>query len=495
MQWTLSQKVNRALLIRMALFSVLWLVVAFVFATEFYLSARGMPVEMPWTSAVGSAFRDWFPWMLFSPAAVILAGRFRFARGKWRCSLIVHLAACCFFAVAYEGLLLLAYPSPLFLSGGSIRMSSGHETMPPAIFLTYSGPFPDASGVISNTGDMVAIPPGLIGFGGAPEAASLPLPAVPDFTVVAGRGPLYPGEAPMPVSTNSDGVLVVTADGRATSFPRMNVGPGVAGVTAFRAFPAPSRWTHFLHAAVMKTQFTVPIYLCIVCVCWVLNHIQETGERERRTLELEARLTQANLHALRMQLQPHFLFNTLTAISSLIHENPKMADEMVGSLGQFLRTTLDMSSESEVPLREELEFVDRYLQMQQTRFGDRLRIHREIDSQIMDAMVPPLILQPLVENAIRYGIESREAGGTVTILARREADALRLEISDDGAGFSGAQLFGIRNGIGLSNTKTRLQELYGDRHQFKLIANDPAGARVVIQIPFRVSPGGSQNVV
>ena len=245
----------------------------------------------------------------------------------------------------------------------------------------------------------------------------------------------------------------------------------------------------------MKTQFTVPIYLCIVCVCWVLNHMQETGERERRTLELESRLTQANLHALRMQLQPHFLFNTLTAISSLIHENPKMADEMVGSLGQFLRTTLDMSSESEVPLREELEFVDRYLQMQQTRFGDRLRIHREIDSQIMDAMVPPLILQPLVENAIRYGIESREAGGTVTILARREADALRLEISDDGAGFSGAQLFGIRNGIGLSNTKTRLQELYGDRHQFKLIANDPAGARVVIQIPWRISPGGIQNVV
>jgi two-component system, LytTR family, sensor kinase len=181
------------------------------------------------------------------------------------------------------------------------------------------------------------------------------------------------------------------------------------------------------------------------------------------------------------------LFNTLNAISSLIHENPKVADDMVGSLSQFLRTTLDVSSENEIPLRTELEFVDRYLEIQQTRFGDRLQINREMNSTAMDALVPPLILQPLVENAIRYGIESRETGGTVTIRTLRQDDILHLEVSDDGEGFKGGQLLGGINGVGLSNTKARLQELYGNKHQFKLTTNQPTGASVTIELPFRLS--------
>jgi two-component system LytT family sensor kinase len=239
--------------------------------------------------------------------------------------------------------------------------------------------------------------------------------------------------------------------------------------------------------AMLRTQFTVPIYLCIVCICWVMGHFQESGERERRTLELEARLSQANLQALKMQLQPHFLFNTLNSISSLVHENPKAADDMIGSLSQFLRTTLEVSTQNEVPLRKEVEFVDHYLEIQQTRFGDRLRIDRQIDPAVMDALVPPLILQPLVENAIRYGVESRETGGTLILRATREGDSLRLEISDDGEGFSG-QILRAGNGIGLSNTKARLQELYGDRHQFIITARRPAGACVKVQIPFRLPP-------
>jgi two-component system, LytTR family, sensor kinase len=194
-----------------------------------------------------------------------------------------------------------------------------------------------------------------------------------------------------------------------------------------------------------------------------------------------------------MQLQPHFLFNTLNSISSLIHENPKVADDMVASLSQFLRTTLDVSAANEVPLRTELDFVERYLEIQQARFGDRLRICREVDSTVLEALVPPLILQPLVENAIRYGIESRETGGTVMIRAQREGPVLGMQISDDGEGFSGGQLLGAGSGIGLSNTKARLQELYGDNHQFKLTANEPAGARVQIEIPFRLAPNVSRN--
>ncbi len=271
------------------------------------------------------------------------------------------------------------------------------------------------------------------------------------------------------------------------SGPVLSPNPSFVPPHARLGFPFSSGWTQLLHTAVLKTQFTVPIYWCIVCICWVLNHFQETGERERRTLELEGRLTQANLQTLKMQLQPHFLFNTLNAISSLIHESPKAADDMVGSLSQFLRTTLEVSARNEVPLRTELEFVERYLEIQQTRFGNRLQICRQVDAAILEALVPPLILQPLVENAIRSGIESRENGGTVTIRALGEGNVLHLEVADDGKGFRSGQLLRTGNGVGLSNTKARLQELYGDKHQFKLTVNQPAGACVRIEIPLRLS--------
>ncbi len=241
-------------------------------------------------------------------------------------------------------------------------------------------------------------------------------------------------------------------------------------------------------------QFTAPVYWWIVCGCWALSHFQESRERERRALELEARLNQANLQALKMQLQPHFLFNTLNAIATLIHENPQAADDMIGALSQFLRMCLDVSSQNEVPLQKELEFVSRYLDIQQTRFGGRLRVQREIDPAADGAMVPPLLLQPLVENSIRHGIETRECGGLVTIRVQRHEEMLRLEVCDDGGGFSGRELLAMSEGIGLSNTKARLQALYGEGHQFRLIANTPTGARVSIEIPFRTNetPAGLQ---
>jgi sensor histidine kinase YesM len=274
-----------------------------------------------------------------------------------------------------------------------------------------------------------------------------------------------------------------------SSFPP----PPGASFGFFGRFPPVSRWTQLLHLAVLRTQFTIPIYWCVVCICWAFNHFQESAERERRTLELEARLTDANLRALKMQLQPHFLFNTLNAISSLIHENPKVADDMIGSLSQFLRATLEVSSRNEVPLRTELEFVDRYLEIQQTRFGERLHLLREVDPGLMDALLPPLLLQPLVENAIRYGIESSVAGGTISLRAIQSASALRLEVCDSGDGLKAGQLLAAGSGVGLANTKARLQELYGDKHRFKLIASQPAGACVEIEIPLHLSTADKEK--
>jgi hypothetical protein len=347
MEWTLKQKSWRAVLIRMALLTALWLVVTFVFATELYLSARGGPIKISWTVAAASAFRDWCPWILLSPVAVILAGKFRFGRDTWRRSVMIHIAACILFTIAYQGLLVLAYPAPYFLSTGNmVGITATSKGMPFGL--------PGVGGTVSITSALDGVPhgPRPVTVPGEPSGPLFPASSnagvvEPDNTVGVGVGSLAPsGDSNTVFVTRSEATpsFVPQTDGVTTEF---HVGFWTRG--------SAGKWAPFLQMAMLRTQFTVPIYLCIVCVCWVINHFQEASERERRTLELETRLTQANLQALKMQLQPHFLFNTLNSISSLIHENPKVADDMIGSLSQFLRTTLDISAKNEVPLRTELE--------------------------------------------------------------------------------------------------------------------------------------------
>jgi two-component sensor histidine kinase len=457
MQWAIKQKGWRALLVRWCLLTTVWLVVAFVFATEIYLTAPGGPIRVTWGDAAGNAIRDWFPWILLSPAAVLLANRFRFDRDKWRRNLLVHVGAIFLFAIAYEALEMLFLRGPFILSTGTGVITVGEGGNPRFAGLQVAHEMPPPRWGTSN-----------------------------DFSlerIVAVNGMVTA------FSTNSSNVFVVQSGGR-SELPLSTTGFG-----DFRGIPQPGRWSPFLHLMLGRTRLIVPIYLCIVCVCWLFNHYQEANERQRRTLELESRLTQANLQALKMQLQPHFLFNTLNTISSLIHESPALADDMVSSLSQFLRTTLDVSSKNEIPLHEELEFVERYLEIQQVRFGDRLLVRRNVEANTMDALVPPLLLQPLVENAIRYGVETRERGGVIAVQASQQGDTLRLEISDDGQGFGSRQLLGAGNGVGLSNTIARLQTLYGDNHQFKLTTNQPTGACVKIEIPFRIAPSNNQEVL
>jgi hypothetical protein len=356
--------------------------VAFAFATEIYLTAPGGPIRISWADAAKNALRDWFPWILLSPAAVLLANRFRFDRDHWRRNLLIHIAAIFLFAIAYEGLEMLVLPgTPSFV------LSSGN-------------------GLISiGTGSS-----GLAGFrvsGEAPPPFSVPSNAV----LFEQRMPIF-----STVTAGTNMFFAQTAGGPGLPPPTTGFAGDLQGI------PQPSRWTPLLHLMLGRTRLTVPIYLCIVCMCWLFNHYQEANERQRRTLELESRLTEANLQALKMQLQPHFLFNTLNTISSLIHESPALADDMVSSLSQFLRTTLEISSRNEIPLSEELEFMERYLEIQQVRFGDRLVVRRQVEPDTMNASVPPLLLQPLIENAIRHGVETREAGGMVAVLASRQGN-------------------------------------------------------------------------
>lgn len=217
------------------------------------------------------------------------------------------------------------------------------------------------------------------------------------------------------------------------------------------------------------------------------DYYRRYREREVQTAELQRELVEARLAALRMQLNPHFLFNTLHAVSALIHENPEAADRVVARLSELLRLSLDQSKPQQVPLSEELAFLDRYLEIEQTRFADRLRVDKDIEPSVQQALVPYLILQPLVENAIRHGIEPREDPGHVGIRARRSNGRLELRVADNGAGLQPGASPSPREGIGLSNTRSRLRHLYGEDFRLELAEAAGGGLEARIDIPFRTT--------
>jgi two-component system, LytTR family, sensor kinase len=213
------------------------------------------------------------------------------------------------------------------------------------------------------------------------------------------------------------------------------------------------------------------------------------AELATRSAMLEGQLTRAQLDALRSQLRPHFLFNTLNAISVLALEDPARARHMVVRLGSLLRRSLD-EEEHEVPLRQELVFLDEYLDIQRARFGDRLVVTLDVDAAAAEAKVPVLLLQPLVENAIEHGWPEKDATTAIALRASRTNGALRLSVEDNGPGAGDDAR--RREGIGLSNTRERLRRLYGDRAALTLGAArdgaDPVGTRVEITIPFTATP-------
>jgi two-component system, LytTR family, sensor kinase len=202
-----------------------------------------------------------------------------------------------------------------------------------------------------------------------------------------------------------------------------------------------------------------------------------------RAAELEKRLVEAKLQALQMQLNPHFLFNTLHAISALMHKDVEAADRMLTRLSDLLRLALDSSDTQEVPLRDELAFLKSYLEIEQTRFGERLKVMMDIGPETSGALVPSLILQPLVENAIRHGIEPQALAGIVRLSACCEGDQLRLRVSDNGVGLRAGQP--VAEGVGLSNTRARLEQLYGGAHQFQMSNGADGGLAVDIVMPLR----------
>lgn len=228
-------------------------------------------------------------------------------------------------------------------------------------------------------------------------------------------------------------------------------------------------------------------------VYWLIISIDQAfryyTDRELSASQMETRLAQAQLQALRMQLHPHFLFNTLHTISALMHQDVKAADEMIARLSDLLRMSLAMNDIHEVELKREIEFLDKYLEIERIRFQDRLTVRMEIAPETLDAFVPNLILQPLVENSIRHGIAKRRGAGLVEIRAERQNEMLRLQVLDNGAGLPAGAQTDVKEGIGLSNTRARLAHLYGPQHQFEMRRCAEGGLEVTLAIPFHAALG------
>lgn len=237
--------------------------------------------------------------------------------------------------------------------------------------------------------------------------------------------------------------------------------------------------------------FELTSYLGILAAGFARNYFLRYQERLQQTAELKAQLAQARLETLRMQINPHFLFNTLHAISSLVERDPKGVRRIIARLSNLLRYTLEDSSRQEVPLREELQFLAGYLEIQEIRFQDDLKVEQKVDADVLDALVPNLILQPIVENAIKHGVSRTTGTGRLTIEAHSIDDKwLELVVRDNGPGLPSSDNTDDNHsrlkdkGLGLTNVETRLEGLYGDQQALILESPPDGGLAARIRIPF-----------
>jgi two-component system, LytTR family, sensor kinase len=231
--------------------------------------------------------------------------------------------------------------------------------------------------------------------------------------------------------------------------------------------------------AIRTAGVNLPVYAAFVLAWFAASFYREARDRQIQAVELESMLHQAQLEALRSQLNPHFLFNALHSMAELVHTDPKLAEQLLVRLGELLRQVLQSSNRQEVTLAEELEFIRGYVDIEQMRLGDRLHVNWDIASNALQVRVPSLVLQPLVENAVQHGVAAAAGPGTLSIAARLDGEFLLLEVRDNGPGL--ARTAETSQGIGLANTRARLRRLYGERQGFELQAGE--GLKVRLRIP------------
>lgn len=248
-------------------------------------------------------------------------------------------------------------------------------------------------------------------------------------------------------------------------------------------FPSPflRSWLYKFYNSLLSYGF---LYAAILVVTYGLDSRDRLARQRTETARLNEQLSKAQLNALRRQIEPHFLFNSLNAIAGLVREHKNdLAISMIAALSDFLRGVIKDSNRQQVPLAEEIEFAEKYLAIQKIRLADRLRVSLNVTPELLSALVPSLILQPMVENAIKHGISQRVSGGEIRITADRFDGMLRLSVINDGPTLSiGAQ---TDSGVGLSNVRTRLQSLYGDKFRLTMKNRDQNGVEVSVSVPFK----------
>ncbi len=251
-------------------------------------------------------------------------------------------------------------------------------------------------------------------------------------------------------------------------------------------------WAEAQRSALLNFDWEMMTYWTIVGLSHAVLYYRESKDRALRTAQLETRLVEAQLKTLQQQLHPHFLFNTLHAISALMHRDVEAADRTLMRLSDLLRLTLENIGQQEIPLQAELDFLAKYLQIEQTRFADRLVVRFDIQPESLDTLVPNLILQPLVENAIKHGVAKKSGPGHIDISARRDGGKLWMEVRDDGMGLSEDALTALQKGIGVSTTRARLQHLFGADYRFEF-HRQPEGLSVVVVVPWQTEVRAQAN--
>lgn len=278
-------------------------------------------------------------------------------------------------------------------------------------------------------------------------------------------GPLAAHVALSIAVTAAHGVLVTT------------VRVGLQSASGLQPAWALSVVEHFLRSV----DLHVPVYWGLIGLQHAVDYCRDVHASDVRAAHIETRLVEAQLQALHRQVHPHFLFNTLHAISALVHANPDKADLMIERLSDMLRVTLGSAVRHVVSLREELEFLQAYIELEQINLGERLRVDVRIDAAAYDALVPTLLLQPLAENAVRHGLARRASGGTMWITAAAEGEVLVITVADDGVGLGRGARPG--HGVGTANTRARLDALYGAAASLSIAARPGGGTEVVVRLP------------
>jgi two-component system LytT family sensor kinase len=245
-------------------------------------------------------------------------------------------------------------------------------------------------------------------------------------------------------------------------------------------------WSQVQRSAFLYLDWEMMTYWAIVGLSHALLYYRESRARAVWSAQLETKLVEARLKTLQQQLHPHFLFNTLHAISSLMHKDVEAADRVLMQLSDLLRITLEHLGQQEVALEAELAALSKYLQIERTRFADRLVVRFDVQPETLETRVPSLLLQPLVENAIKHGVARKAGPGHIDISARREGDKLWLEVRDDGVGLSEDALTALQKGIGVSTTRARLQHLFGADFRFEFHRLSQ-GVAVIVAIPWRLA--------